>query len=76
MPVSRHEEKAAMVRHYDQTAAAAGRDPAAAEHISAVLAHVADDRELALADITRLGTALLPRPREANLSSHAAPGSG
>jgi alkanesulfonate monooxygenase SsuD/methylene tetrahydromethanopterin reductase-like flavin-dependent oxidoreductase (luciferase family) len=45
------DEKTAMVQHYNQTATEAGRDPATAEHISAVLAYVADDREQALADL-------------------------
>lgn len=45
------DEKAAMVQHYNQTATAPGRDPATVEHISAVLAHVADDREQAMADL-------------------------
>jgi alkanesulfonate monooxygenase SsuD/methylene tetrahydromethanopterin reductase-like flavin-dependent oxidoreductase (luciferase family) len=60
------EEKAAMVRHYDQTAAAAGRAPATVEHISAVLAYVADDREQALADLR----AAMPGWLAAGLAAH------
>lgn len=60
------EEKAAMVQHYDQTAAAAGRDPATAEHISAVVAYVADDREQALADLR----AAMPGWLAAGLAAH------
>jgi alkanesulfonate monooxygenase SsuD/methylene tetrahydromethanopterin reductase-like flavin-dependent oxidoreductase (luciferase family) len=60
------EEKAAMVQHYNQTAAAAGRDPATAEHISAVLAYVAGDREQALADLR----AAMPGWLAAGLAAH------
>jgi alkanesulfonate monooxygenase SsuD/methylene tetrahydromethanopterin reductase-like flavin-dependent oxidoreductase (luciferase family) len=55
-----------MVRHYDHTAAALGRAPAAAEHISAVLAYVADDREQALADLR----AAMPGWLAAGLAAH------
>jgi alkanesulfonate monooxygenase SsuD/methylene tetrahydromethanopterin reductase-like flavin-dependent oxidoreductase (luciferase family) len=55
-----------MVQHYNQTAAAAGRDPATAEHISAVLAYVADDREQALADLR----AAMPGWLAAGLAAH------
>lgn len=41
------EEKAAMVARYDAAARTAGRDPASARHVSAMLAQVADDRALA-----------------------------
>jgi alkanesulfonate monooxygenase SsuD/methylene tetrahydromethanopterin reductase-like flavin-dependent oxidoreductase (luciferase family) len=60
------EDKAAMVRLYDQTAAAAGRAPATAEHISAVLAYVGDDRERARADLR----AAMPGWLTAGLSAH------
>jgi alkanesulfonate monooxygenase SsuD/methylene tetrahydromethanopterin reductase-like flavin-dependent oxidoreductase (luciferase family) len=60
------EEKAAMVRHYNQTAATCGRGPATAEHISAVLAYVADDRERALADLQ----AAMPEWLAAGLAAH------
>lgn len=60
------EEKAAMVHHYDRAAAAAGHDPAAVAHISAVLAHVADDREQALADLR----AAMPGWLAAGLAAH------
>jgi alkanesulfonate monooxygenase SsuD/methylene tetrahydromethanopterin reductase-like flavin-dependent oxidoreductase (luciferase family) len=60
------EEKAAMVRHYDEAAAAAGRTPAAVEHISAVLAHVADDREQGLAELR----AAMPGWLAAGLAAH------
>ena len=45
------EAKVEMVRHYARAATAAGRDPAAVEHVSAVLAYVADDRERAVREL-------------------------
>lgn len=45
------DEKAGMLAHYAATARAAGRDPAGAGHISTVLAHVADTRQEALAEL-------------------------
>lgn len=45
------DEKAGMVEHYAQAARAAGRDPDGVGHVSAVLAHVADTRELAVAEL-------------------------
>jgi alkanesulfonate monooxygenase SsuD/methylene tetrahydromethanopterin reductase-like flavin-dependent oxidoreductase (luciferase family) len=60
------EEKAEMVRHYENVAAAAGGDPSAVEHISAVLAYVADDRERALADLR----AAMPGWLAAGLAAH------
>lgn len=41
------EDKAGMVRHYAEAARDAGRDPHGVQHVSAVLAHVAEDEEQA-----------------------------
>jgi alkanesulfonate monooxygenase SsuD/methylene tetrahydromethanopterin reductase-like flavin-dependent oxidoreductase (luciferase family) len=60
------DEKAAMVRHYDRTAAAAGHAPATAEHISTVLAYVADNRKQALEDLR----AAMPGWLAAGLAAH------
>jgi alkanesulfonate monooxygenase SsuD/methylene tetrahydromethanopterin reductase-like flavin-dependent oxidoreductase (luciferase family) len=60
------EEKAEMVRHYENVVAAAGGDPSAVDHISAVLAYVADDRERALADLR----AAMPGWLAAGLAAH------
>lgn len=45
------DEKLAMIDHYDSVARAAGRDPTAIEHISTVVAHVADSRSEARDDL-------------------------
>lgn len=45
------DEKARMVDHYAAAARRAGRDPRAVEHVSAVLVHVADTREQAVAEL-------------------------
>jgi alkanesulfonate monooxygenase SsuD/methylene tetrahydromethanopterin reductase-like flavin-dependent oxidoreductase (luciferase family) len=45
------DDKAAMLHHYATTARAAGHDPHATPHISAVLAHVADNRQAALREL-------------------------
>ncbi|WP_329044432.1 LLM class flavin-dependent oxidoreductase [Amycolatopsis sp. NBC_01488] len=60
------QEKVAMVRHYARAATAAGRDPAAVEHVSAVLAHVADDREQAVRELR----AAMPGWLAAGLTAH------
>lgn len=39
------EDKAGMVRHYEESARAAGRDPRGVGHVSTALAHVADDAD-------------------------------
>jgi alkanesulfonate monooxygenase SsuD/methylene tetrahydromethanopterin reductase-like flavin-dependent oxidoreductase (luciferase family) len=59
-------EKAEMVCHYENAATAAGRDPAAVEHISAVLAHVAGDREQAVRELR----AAMPGWLAAGLAAH------
>ena len=45
------DEKLSMLRRYAKAACAAGRDPDIVEHISTVLAHVADTREQAVAQL-------------------------
>jgi alkanesulfonate monooxygenase SsuD/methylene tetrahydromethanopterin reductase-like flavin-dependent oxidoreductase (luciferase family) len=45
------DEKIAMLDRYAAAARAAGRDPAGVEHIATVLAHVADSREAAVAEL-------------------------
>ncbi|TDV48674.1 LLM class flavin-dependent oxidoreductase [Actinophytocola oryzae] len=60
------EDKAEMVRHYDQTTAALGRAPASVKHISTVVAHVADSREQACADLR----AAMPDWLAAGLAAH------
>jgi alkanesulfonate monooxygenase SsuD/methylene tetrahydromethanopterin reductase-like flavin-dependent oxidoreductase (luciferase family) len=42
------DDKIAMLDHYASAARAAGRDPGGVPHVSTVLAHVADSRELAV----------------------------
>jgi len=60
------EDKAEMVRHYESVATAAGGDPTAVDHISAVLAYVADDRQQAQADLR----AAMPGWLAAGLAAH------
>ncbi len=45
------DEKTEMVRHYEKVAAEAGHDPHAKQHVSTVLAYVADDRRTAVRDL-------------------------
>jgi alkanesulfonate monooxygenase SsuD/methylene tetrahydromethanopterin reductase-like flavin-dependent oxidoreductase (luciferase family) len=45
------EDKVRMLEHYATSTRAAGRDPDGVEHISAVLAHVADTRDAAVAEL-------------------------
>jgi len=45
------EDKAEMVRHYEDTALACGRDPRGVDHVSTVLAHVADSADEARAEL-------------------------
>jgi alkanesulfonate monooxygenase SsuD/methylene tetrahydromethanopterin reductase-like flavin-dependent oxidoreductase (luciferase family) len=45
------DDKIAMLDHYDTTARTAGRDPRGVPHVSTVLAHVADSRDQAVAEL-------------------------
>jgi alkanesulfonate monooxygenase SsuD/methylene tetrahydromethanopterin reductase-like flavin-dependent oxidoreductase (luciferase family) len=60
------QDKAAMVAHYARIARAAGHDPTAVEHVSTVLAHVAETREEAVRELR----AAMPGWLAAGLAAH------
>ncbi|WP_028922512.1 LLM class flavin-dependent oxidoreductase [Pseudonocardia acaciae] len=60
------EDKAAMVAHHSEVARAAGHDPSMIEHVSAVVAHVAEDRERAVRELR----AAMPGWLAAGLAAH------
>ena len=59
-------DKAAMVAHYTRVSHAAGHDPAAVEHVSAVLAHLAENRAQAVRELR----AAMPGWLAAGLAAH------